>query len=213
MTDEAANPDLKKRLLDSTYASEYPMNRVTVTESGHEFHWDDTKGKERIRIAHMNGSYMEWSSDGRKVELITDNHVKYVKGGETFTVDKNVDHKYNGSVRQSIHGHSHQEFLGTHSQAIGMNHKVMVGMNQTTAVNGNHTLGVTGDAHHTFGGDATIKFDGKMTQIADKSTSHQFGADYTKYSVGDMTHKTDGKMTHKAASDITIQTGGTGNLA
>ena len=37
---------------DSTYAAQYPYNSSTVTKSGHEIDIDDTKGAERIKIAH-----------------------------------------------------------------------------------------------------------------------------------------------------------------
>jgi hypothetical protein len=50
------------------YAAKYPYNCVTETESGHILEFDDTYKKERIHLAHRNGSFQEWFPAGDKVE-------------------------------------------------------------------------------------------------------------------------------------------------
>ncbi len=58
------------------YAAKYPYNNVTETESGHIVEFDDTVGKERIQLAHRNGSFQEWFPNGDKVEKITKDNLK-----------------------------------------------------------------------------------------------------------------------------------------
>lgn len=49
------------------YASQWPYNKVTHTESGHLFELDDTPGAERVHIFHRSGSFVEFHPDGKVV--------------------------------------------------------------------------------------------------------------------------------------------------
>jgi hypothetical protein len=122
----AEAPDPKQRHPKSSYKADYYFNKKSVTESGHEMEWDDTKGAERIRIAHRTGSYIEWSADGRKVESIKSHEHKYVQGGLTQTVDNNSDYKYNGNLRKSVGSDSHTEISGDTTVVIGGIHSITV---------------------------------------------------------------------------------------
>lgn len=83
----------------SQYAVKPPYNNVTQTESGHVFELDDTPGKERVHLAHKNGSFFEIAADGTKVTKVTgknyeiylsDNNV-HIKGACNITVDGAVN--------------------------------------------------------------------------------------------------------------------------
>lgn len=144
----------------STYEAKYPYNRVMVTESGHELHFDDTKGKERIRIAHKSGSYQEWSPNGKKVEMVTGHSVTYVKGGHTMTADKNVDTKVGGSTRSSVSGDDHSEVKGTRSSATSGDVRSTVGGDSVSATKGDSVHGVVGKHTMKVGGKMQVKADG-----------------------------------------------------
>lgn len=81
------------------YSTIYPYNNVVETESGHIMEFDDTPDKERIHIAHRDGSFQEWFPDGDKVEkIIKDNYEivigndrMYVKGKCQITVDGDAE--------------------------------------------------------------------------------------------------------------------------
>lgn len=51
----------------SKYASQFPYNKVTATESGHIFEMDDTPAAERVHIFHRSGSFIEWHPNGTVV--------------------------------------------------------------------------------------------------------------------------------------------------
>lgn len=83
------------------FSPKYPYNYALETESGHAFELDDTPGKERIHLAHRNGSYFEVDKDGNKVERVQKDNYEvimgddflYVKGKAVITVEGNFNLK------------------------------------------------------------------------------------------------------------------------
>lgn len=117
------------------YDTVYPYNRVMETESGHILEFDDTFGKERIHLAHRNGSFQEWFPDGDKVEKITkknyqivmsDDHL-YVMGKCNITVQgdaelyvmKNAFAKIDGNVVGNVGGNVDLNIKGNFNADIG----------------------------------------------------------------------------------------------
>lgn len=88
------------------YAPVYPYNNVLETESGHAFELDDTKDKERINIAHKNGSFIEMDYNGDKIQkvvrdeytVIMGNDYIYVEGNCNLTVGGNCNLKAVGKL-------------------------------------------------------------------------------------------------------------------
>lgn len=86
---------------DSSYAAQYPYNRVIESESGHVIEIDDTPGKERIHIYHRSGTAIEINPDGTYVSrvnsdkydvILSDNNI-FVNGDCNLTVNKNLNLK------------------------------------------------------------------------------------------------------------------------
>jgi len=83
------------------FAPTYPYNNALETESGHAFELDDTPGKERVHLAHRNGSYIEIDKDGNRVERVQKDQYTvvmgsdyiYIKGKAAITVDGNFNLK------------------------------------------------------------------------------------------------------------------------
>lgn len=83
------------------FAPKYPYNYALETESGHAFELDDTPGKERVHLAHRNGSYFEIDQNGNKVERVQKDNYEvimgddflYVKGKAVITVEGNFNLK------------------------------------------------------------------------------------------------------------------------
>lgn len=219
MTDSTSSEDSQKgnRHPKSAYAAKYPYNRVEVTESGHEIHYDDTPGNERIRIAHKTGTYFEISPKGRKVEMVVSDHHQYVKGGHTQTVDKNLDIKVAGSARNNVGGHSHSEIKGDSTSAIGKDSKTTVGGDSTSAVQGDHVHGVVGEMHFKAGKQIEVKADGQLTTKVDGVASMDFGdtlnisaKNKIVLTVGSSTITMEsGKITIKAGEIVTESSGAT----
>lgn len=120
---------------ETKYDAKYPYNNVMETESGHIVEYDDTPGKERIHIAHRNGSFTEWYPDGDRVEKITKD--KYtivmkddkvyimgdcnitVQGNAQVYVKKNADVKIDGNVNVRVGGNYNEQVGGTYTVNSG----------------------------------------------------------------------------------------------
>lgn len=110
----------------STYAAQYPYNKVTETESGHVFEVDDTTGAERLHRYHRTGTFEEIDPTGNRVTRIvgsdyeivaTDKNI-YVKGKCNLTVDGNVTTKINGNWNIEVSGNKTEVIKGSHTQTI-----------------------------------------------------------------------------------------------
>lgn len=86
------------------YAARYPYNNVLETESGHLMEFDDTFGKERIHIAHRNGSFQEMFPDGDKVEKVTKDHYEVIMGDERVYIMGNCQVTIQGNAELRILG-------------------------------------------------------------------------------------------------------------
>jgi hypothetical protein len=122
---------------ETKYGAVYPYNNVMETESGHLVEYDDTPGKERIHIAHRNGSFTEWYPDGDKVEKITkdkysivmkDDNVYImgdcnitVQGNAEVYVQKNATVKIDGNVEVEVGGNYNEQVGGTYTVESGGN--------------------------------------------------------------------------------------------
>ena len=114
----AKTVDTSVRHPETSYKADYYFNKKMTTESGHELEFDDTKGAERIRIAHKSGTYMEMNPDGRLVHSVKGQESKYIQDGSTVTIDGNTDQKYNGNLRVSIGKANHIEINGTQTLSV-----------------------------------------------------------------------------------------------
>jgi len=184
------------RLPPSTAAPEYPYNSAMVTRSGHEMHWDDTPGRERIRMGHRAGTYFEIAEDGRKVELVSGNDYKYNKGGLTITVDKNGDIKIGGLFRLVIGGDAHLEVNGDVTASIGGS--------MTAAVNKNAELHVGQSATVTAGQNITATADQNIYASAGQDMAVVVGRNLTAVVQGDSTELTLGNRNFQVSGEYKV---------
>ncbi len=166
-----------KRHPKTTYQGEFPYNRVHITESGHEIHFDDTPGKERIRISHKSGTYTEVSPDGKQVDMVVGSKFDYVKQGYTQTIDKNSDVKIGGASRTNVTGSVHTEIKGDSSTAVNGSTSSLVGGDAVSAVKGDSVTGITGKSIYKIGGGIEIKGDKNVVSKIDAGAKLEFGND------------------------------------
>jgi hypothetical protein len=105
----------------SSFSPKYPYNNALETESGHALEFDDTPGKERVHLAHRNGSYIEIDTDGNRIERVQKDHYTVVMGSDYVYID------------------------GKCSVTVGGDCNLKVGGNMNIEVGGNYNLSVTGD--------------------------------------------------------------------
>lgn len=137
------------------YAAKYPYNNVTETESGHIMEFDDTVGKERIHLAHRNGSFQEWFPNGDKVEKITKDNYEIVMGNDRVYIM--------GKCFVTVQGDAEVYVKENATIKVDKNVTATIGQNLSATVNKNATLKVSGNFQADIGGTCKITSGGNMT--------------------------------------------------
>ena len=117
----------------------YPYNNSTQTESGHLFELDDTPTRERIRLNHRTGTFIEMHPNADEV------HKVYGDGYEIVVKNKYVLIK--GVCNVTIEGDSILNVKG----------------NKTELIEGNYNLVVKGDMVQSSAGKTFMTSDKDMT--------------------------------------------------
>lgn len=89
---------------EPSYAAVYPYNYVHETESGHVIELDDTPEAERVHIAHKNGSFIEWTSEGNRVEKVTKDKYSIILGDNFVSIDGSCSITVKGDCNIKVSG-------------------------------------------------------------------------------------------------------------
>lgn len=106
----------------------YPMNASWRGESGHSIQLDDTPNRERVRIEHRTGTFIEMHPDGSEV------HKVYGNGYEITVKDRNILVK--GTCNITIEGDANINIKGNKTEYVEGNYDLKVGGNFSQLVNG-----------------------------------------------------------------------------
>lgn len=94
------------------FAPKYPYNNALETESGHALEFDDTPGKERVHVAHRNGSYIEMDSSGNRVERIQKDNYSIVMGADYVYIDGRCSVTVGGDCNLKVGGNMNAQIGG-----------------------------------------------------------------------------------------------------
>lgn len=128
------------------YNTQYPLNRVFCSETGHLLEFDDTPNSRRIHLYHASGTFTEIDDNGTRVNKIVGdgytilerNGYVHIKGASNVTVDGAHNLKVEGTANIDIDG------------ATNIN------------VFNDVTLKVSGDLKTSVKGNYYVKVDGKF---------------------------------------------------
>ena len=148
------------------YAAKYPYNNVTETESGHIMEFDDTYGKERIHLAHRNGSFQEWFPSGDKVEKITKDNYQIVMGNDRVYIMGKCFVTVQGDAEVYVKENAYVKVDKNVTATIGQNMTATIGENLTGTVGGNATLNIDGNFSADIGGTCSMTSAGNMSFTA-----------------------------------------------
>ena len=98
--------------------SQYPLNQVQETESGHVIEIDDTPGGERILIRHRTGAGMELRADGSVLISSKKQKVEMITGDETVIVEGEGNLIYRGDVTLRVSGDFNVDVGGNYNLKI-----------------------------------------------------------------------------------------------
>lgn len=124
--------------------SEYPLNQVQETESGHIIEIDDTPGGERVMIRHRTGAGMELRADGSVLISSQKQKVEVTAGDQTVIVEGEGDLIYKGNVNLRVSGDFNVD--------VGGNYNINVGGDKVEEIKGRHTKTIDQDQNYTIRG-------------------------------------------------------------
>ena len=71
---------------NTNYQPVYPYNNITQTPAGHSFELDDTPTRERIRLQHRSGTFVEMHPNGDEVHKIYGNGYVITLGDQNISI-------------------------------------------------------------------------------------------------------------------------------
>jgi Gp5 N-terminal OB domain len=138
------------------YAPQYPYNDVLETESGHAFELDDTKGKERINLAHKNGSFIEMDYNGNRVEKVIKDGYTVVMGNDFVYVEGNCNVTVGGNCNLKVVGKLNVEASEINMSATG-DVKIKAGGSLKMESGGDTNIKAGGAGKFGSGGKMSLK--------------------------------------------------------
>ena len=209
---------------NTAYNAVYPYNNVMETESGHILEFDDTPGKERIHLAHRNGSFQEMFPDGDKVEKVTKNNYEIVMGDDyvhimgscrvtvqgdaEIYVQKNAYMRVDQNVTADIGGNVDAYVVGNVDAEVLGNVTGLVRGNLDVEVEGNADALVRGNLDAEIEGNAILAVRGNLAQVVQGDMELQVNGDFTQRTRGKHIVTSGGEMEIGSGSnqgDITIE--------
>lgn len=137
---------------------QYPFNKITQTDSGHSFEMDDTPNRERVKLMHRTGTFIEMHPNGDEV------HKVYGDGYEITIQNKFI--KVKGQCNITIEGDSITEIMGNKYEVVRGDYALVVNGNFSVDARKNlnlsaqDVLGLT--SNPIFGGYLDINTGGTM---------------------------------------------------
>ena len=135
---------------NTDYPPDYPYNQVIQSASGHLFEMDDSRGRERVRLTHRTGTFIEMHPNGDEVHKVYGNN--YV-----ITVQNN-NVLIKGSCSVTIEGDSYVYVKGDKIEQVDGNYELYVKGNFTQVVEKTGSMTVKNDlkilSGASFGGGA-----------------------------------------------------------
>lgn len=98
---------------------QYPYNRVIQTESGHVVELDDTPGRERIRVTHRAGSYIEMLPTGDVVHKTFGDDYKIITRNKNVIIEGYCNITVVGDVIMDIQGNKIERVSGDYKIECG----------------------------------------------------------------------------------------------
>ena len=103
---------------NTAYPPVYPYNNVTQTPSGHSFELDDTPQRERVRLQHRMGTFIEMHPNGDEVHKVYGNGYMIVVQDNNVLISGNCIVKIEGDANIQITGDKIETVMGNVEQHI-----------------------------------------------------------------------------------------------
>jgi hypothetical protein len=125
----------------------FPYNHASITESGHSFEFDDTPGRERIRLQHGGaqtdgiGTFFEIQSDGTRVHKIVGSNYEIVAKDNDVVISGMCYVTIKGNSIVNVMGNKYEKVAGDYILEVGGKLTQTVGKTSSILSNGDMTVG------------------------------------------------------------------------
>ena len=133
------------------YGTQYPFNFAIESESGHALELDDTKGKERVQLAHKSGTSIEMDAKGNRVEKIVKDNYTVVMGNDYMYVSGKCNITVDGDLNLRVGGTFNVEATRIHMSSAEFKALGAVEMSLETS----GAMNIKGGKESNFGGGTT----------------------------------------------------------
>lgn len=150
---------------NTQYQPVSPYNNSTQTGSGHSFELDDTPTRERVRLQHRTGTFIEMHPNGDEVHKIIGD------GYEIILKDKNM--LVQGKLNITVIGDANFHIQGDKIEQVDGNVEQHIKGNFTQTVEGMATYTTQGDTRIVAGGigSSGLKVTAPVTTITGQNMS------------------------------------------
>ena len=203
-------PDLNLDLVDMP-PSEYPLNQVRETITGHVTEVDDTPGRERMLFKHRSGAGIDMRPDGtiiinakyNTIEITGNDQKILVKGDGDMHYQGNLKLSVDGDMDVNVGGNYNLNVKGARRDNVGESYQLKAVENYETTVIGNKSTFVKGVNTDTYLSDNNIITKGNMTTRVEKDINQYAGEDTMITSTSELSIST--KNANIAANDMVVQ--------
>lgn len=135
---------------NTDYQPIYPYNNVTQTRGGHSFEMDDTPTRERIRLQHGKGTFLEMHPNGDEVHKIIGDGYTIILGDHNIAIG--IDDGQNAKkLNITVYGDVNMHVTGNKTEQIDGNFEQVVKGSYTQTVHGLSNIRSFGDMNVNAG--------------------------------------------------------------
>ena len=135
--------------------TQYPLNQVKETISGHVVEYDDTAGRERMMFRHKSGSGVEMRADGTVIYSSTENTIRVTASDEKVIIEGDGELVYNGNLKMKVAGDFDLQVGGNFTTSVAGDIDEIVKGNKVTDIAKNKDIAIQGNNAETVLGTKT----------------------------------------------------------
>lgn len=177
-------------------SSEYPLNQVQQTASGHVIEMDDTPGGQRVLIKHNTGSGVELRNDGSVVATTgpAGSKIEVIHGHHHFIIEGDGHITYKGNLTMKVVGDYNLSVMGNYNVSVAGNKQTNIAGSNRYHVSGSYGNIVTGGYSNTVVGQTTNTHLGGLSTNVKGTSSHNVDGPTAFSSSGQMKISSEAKI-------------------
>ena len=145
---------------NTDYQPVYPYNNVTRTPSGHYLEMDDTPDRERVRIQHRTGTFIEMHPDGNQVNHIFGDSFHIVEKAGRVLIRGECSIVVEGDAAIDVKGNMVHHVGGDYKMVVDGTYDLMIGKQATIIRKNDVDIKTSPDGTVTLGSVGTILVEG-----------------------------------------------------